>query len=216
MSAELFVGIDVAKTELQIGLFPGQHSWAIPHTEEAIEELVKTLQKKESTLVVMESTGGLELPLAAALQSAGLAVCIVNPRQVRYFARATGKLSKNDRIDSLVLAHYARTLRPTPRPLPSDQQQQLDALLLRRRQLIQMRTMESNRLGSCRQEVARQNLQEHLAWLEQQEEKLNELLAEQIRSSSAWRAQDRLVQTIPGVGPVTSAALLAELPELAS
>ena len=165
-------------------------------------------------LVLMEATGGLELPLAAALQSAGLAVAIVNPRQVRDFARATRRLSKNDRIDAEVLAVFAATLRPTARPVPDEQQQALDALLLRRRQLIEMRTMERNRLSICRDARSQTDLQQHIAWLDERLSELDDELGNQIRRSPLWRVQDELVQSVPGVGPVTSAALVAELPEL--
>ena len=214
MAEEKFVGVDVAKEQLQVAVAPGGGSWSMAYTDDAVAELVRKLQADGPKLVVMEATGGLELPLAAALQSAGLAVAIVNPRQVRDFARATGRLSKNDRIDAEVLALFAATLRPTARPVPDEQQQALDALLLRRRQPIEMRTMERNRLSICRDARSQTDLQQHIAWLDERLSELDDELGNQIRRSPLWRVQDELVQSVPGVGPVTSAVLVAELPEL--
>ena len=214
MAEEKFVGVDVAKEQLQVAVAPGGGSWSMAYTEEAVAELVGTLQAEPPKLVVMEATGGLELPLAAALQSAGMAVAIVNPRQVRDFARATGRLSKNDRIDAEILAFFAATLRPAARPVPDEQQQALDALLLRRRQLIEMRTMERNRLSICRDARSRADIQQHIAWMEARLSELDDELGNEIRRSPLWRVQDELVQSVPGVGPVTSAVLVAELPEL--
>ncbi len=208
------VDVDVAKEQLQVAVAPGGGSWSMAYTDEVVAELARKLQADRPKLVLMEATGGLELPLAAALQSAGLAVAIVNPRQVRDFARATRRLSKNDRIDAEVLAVFAATLRPTARPVPDEQQQALDALLLRRRQLIEMRTMERNRLSICRDARSQTDLQQHIAWLDERLSELDDELGNQIRRSPLWRVQDELVQSVPGVGPVTSAALVAELPEL--
>ena len=167
------------------------------YTEEAVAELVRTLQAEPPKLVVMEATGGLELPLAAAMQSAGIAVAIVNPRQVRDFARATGRLSKNDRIDAEVLAFFAATLRPTARPVPNEQQQALDALLLRRQQHIEMRTMERNRLSICQDARSRADIQQHIAWLDARLSELDDELGNQIRRSPLWRVQDELVRACP-------------------
>lgn len=175
---------------------------------------MQRLRREKPTLVVLEATGGLELPVAAALQSAGLATAIVNPRQVRDFARATGRLSKNDRIDAHILALFAATLRPIPHPVPDKQQQALDALLLRRRHLIEMRTMERNRLGICRDQLSRGSIENHVQWLQQEVATLDKDIHDAIKQSPLWRVQDELVQSVPGVGPVTSAILIAELPEL--
>jgi len=156
---------------------------------------------------------GLDGPLAAALASAGLPVAVVNPRQVRDFARATGKLAKTDRLDARMLALFAERVRPKPRPLPDATARELEALVARRRQLLEMHTMEGNRLRTALAQV-RPQIREHLAWLERQIRDVDRQTRDLVRSSSLWRAQDDLLQSTPGVGPVLSRTLLAALPEL--
>jgi transposase len=165
-------------------------------------------------LVVLEATGGFEIPAAAALAAAGLAVCVVNPRQARDFAKATGRLAKSDRIDAAVLAHFGEAVRPQPRALPAPEVAALDALLGRRRQLLDMLTMETNRLGSCRDEAVRADLRAHVSWLQERLGGTERALKEAIQASAAWREKEDLLRSIPGIGPVASRTLLAAMPEL--
>jgi transposase len=164
-------------------------------------------------LVVLEATGGLEIPLTGVLAAAGVPVAVVNPRQVRDFAKAAGKLAKTDALDAQVLAHFAEVMRPEPRPLPDAQTQTLAAILARRRQLVEMLTAEKNRLGSARPPV-RKSLRTHIAWLERELAHTDSDLAHAIRESPVWREKDELLRSTPGVGPVLTTTLLADLPEL--
>jgi transposase len=213
MDGACFVGIDVSKDTLDGCLRPGgtfQHD----NTLGGIAQVVALLGAQPVALVVVEATGGLEVPLVRALQRAGLAVAVVNPRQARDFARATGRLAKTDTIDAEGLAHFADALRPQPRPLSDAPTQFLDALVTRRGQLIDMRTMEQNRLGNCPDDRVRAQIQEHLDWLRQQLDDTDRDLAEAVRHNPTWQARDRLQQSIPGIGKVVSQTLLASLPEL--
>jgi transposase len=161
----------------------------------------------------LEATGGLQLPVVAALASAGLPLAMVNPRQVRDFARATGKLAKTDQLDAQVLAHFAEAVRPTPYPLPDAQTQELTALLTRRHQVVEMLTAEKNRLRTTRESV-RQRVQDHIRWLEQELADLDDDLERTLRESPLWREKDNLLRSVPGIGQVVSITLLADLPEL--
>jgi transposase len=165
-------------------------------------------------LVVLEATGGLQMPMAGALAAAGLPLAMVNPRQVRDFARATGRLAKTDRLDAQVLAHFGEAIRPTPHPLPDTQAQELTALLTRRHQVIEMLTAEKNRLRVTRSASVRQRVQDHIRWLEQELGGLDRDLDHTIRESPLWRDKDNLLRSVPGIGPVVSITLLADLPEL--
>jgi transposase len=164
--------------------------------------------------VVLEATGEFQMPVAGALASAGLPLSMVNPRQVRDFARATGKLAKTDQLDAQVLAHFAEAVRPTPYPLPDAQTQELTALLTRRHQVVEMLTAEKNRLGVTRSEAVRQRVQDHIRWLEQELADLDDDLDHTLRESSLWREKDNLLRSVPGIGRVVSITLLADLPEL--
>src|SRR3954468_18042627 len=210
-----FVGIDVSKAHLDSVIRPGTKTAARdPNDLAGITALVSRLVALAPTLVVVEATGGLELPLVAALQVAKIPVAAINPRQARDFAKASGKLAKTDRIDAEVLAHFAEAIRPEARPLPSAEVQALDALLSRRQQLLGMRVMESNRLGACSDPTVRAGLERHLTWLEAEAAEADRLLAEAVQASPAWKERDELLRSIPGLGPVTSLTLLAGLPEL--
>ena len=171
------------------------------------------LRETGPALVVLEASGGLEIPLTAALASAGLPVVVINPRQVRDFARATGQLAKTDRLDASVIAHFGEAVKPSPRPLPDAQSQALSALLTRRRQVVGMITSEENRLHTASRPMRRQ-IQRHLAWLEKSLTTLDADLGDSLRESPLWREKDNLLRSVPGVGPVLSVTLLAELPEL--
>jgi transposase len=209
----IFVGIDVAKAHVDSAVRPTGEHWTAPQTEAGIQDLVARVQALAPTLVVLEATGGLERAVTAALAAAGLPVAVVNPRQVRDFAKATGRLAKTDRLDAQVLAHFAEAVRPQPRPLPAEQAQLLSAHLARRRQLVEMLTAEKNRLGTAPRPV-RQRIQTHIAWLEQELREVEDDLGTTLRASPLWREQDDLLRSVPGVGPVLSTTLLAELPEL--
>jgi transposase len=164
-------------------------------------------------VLVVEATGGYEIPLVAELGVANLPVAVVNPRQVRDFARATGRLAKTDRLDAQALAQFGQAVRPTPRPLPDEAAQALAARVERRRQVVAMRTAEEHRLGATRVVPVRTRIQAHLAWLEADLGEIDEDLRRRWRASPLWREQDDLLQRVPGVGPIRSRTLLAELPE---
>ena len=211
----IYVGIDVAKARLDIAVRPSGDQWTTPHDDAGIARLVSQLQGFSPTLIVLEATGGLELPVTAALAEAGLPVAVVNPRQVRDFAKATGRLAKTDILDAQVLARFAEAVQPTPRPVPDAQAQELTALLGRRRQLIAMSVAERQRLGSALPAV-RVGIETHIAWLDQEVADVDSELRRAIRESALWRVKDRLLRSVPGVGPVLATTLIAELPELGS
>ena len=208
-----FVGIDVSKTALDGALRPGGESWRCANDEAGIAELVDRLRPLGPQLIVLEATGGLERLAVAALALAGLAVAVLNPRQVRDFAKATGQLAKTDALDAAVLAHFAQAIRPQPRPLPDAQSQTLAGLVERRRQLVGMVTAEKNR---HQQAVARVRAQvaAHIAWLEQALKELDHDLDDLLQASPLWREREHLLLSVPGVGPVVARTLIAELPEL--
>jgi transposase len=211
---ELFIGIDVSKARLDGAALPAGLTFQQPNDPQGIAAALDLVRPLRPTLIVLEATGGLELPLAAALTEAGLPVAVVNPRQVRDFARATGQLAKNDTIDARVLAHFAQAIRPQARPLPDAQARALQALLSRRRQLLQMRTMEQNRLGSCSDPTVTADLKAHLAWLSDRLEQSDQQLQQTIEASPVWLAKEDLLRSIKGLGPVSCRTLLAALPEL--
>lgn len=207
------IGIDVSKDRLDLAWRPTGERWTAPNTERGIRAICRRLRTPAPTLIVLEATGGLELPLTGALAAAGLPVVVVNPRQIRDFAKATGQLAKTDALDAAVLAQFAEAVRPPVRPLPDAATQALSALLLRRRQLIGMRTAEQNRLGSSPAPM-RKGIRAHITWMEGRLADLDEELATTIRESPLWREKDDLLQSTPGVGPVLALTLLASLPEL--
>jgi transposase len=209
----VFVGIDVAKAQLDVSCHPDRAGFSAPHDEPGIARLVERVQRLQPQLIVLEATGGWELPLTGALAAAGLPVVVANPRQVRDFARATGQLAKTDRLDAQILAQFAATVRPTPRPLPEACTQELAAVLTRRRQLIDMLTAEKNRLSSALKPV-RKGIQAHITWLERRLAESDDDLSTMIQASPVWREKDDLLQSTPGVGRVLSTTLLASLPEL--
>lgn len=207
-----FVGIDVSKAQLDIALRP-EGRFAVPNDETGFAHGVERLQALPVALIVLEATGGLELPLIGALAAAGLPVVVVNPRQVRDFAKATGKLAKTDPLDAQILAHFADVIRPVPRPLPDAQTHALAALLARRRQLIEMRTAEKNRLGSAPHPMHKR-LKAHITWLEREVTQTERALATAIRESPVRRENDDRLRTVPGVGPGLARTLIVDLPEL--
>ena len=211
-SSGVHVGIDVSKDHLDIAIEPGQASQT-SNDETGIAGLVERLLALQPTTVILEATGGFELPLTGALLAACLPVVVVNPRQVRDFARATGQLAKTDAIDARVLARFGGAVRPELRPLPDEATQELAALVARRRQLVEMLTAEKNRLRLAARAV-RRDIQQHIRWLERRLSDLDGDLAQQVRSSPSWRERDDLLQSVPGIGPVSSVTFLAQLPEL--
>lgn len=209
----LYVGIDVSKAQLEVAERPSGERAVIPHTEAGIATLVEQLRARRSACVVLEATGGLQVPLASALAVAGIPVAVVNPRQVRDFAKATGQLAKTDAIDAQVLARFAEAVRPTPRPLPDEATQHLGALLTRRRQLIEMLVAEQHRMRTAPRPIQRQ-IQTHLTWVKRQLAALDEDLTHRIQATPLWREHEDLLRSVPGIGPIVSRTLLAELPEL--
>lgn len=212
-STERFAGIDVSRDALDVHLRPDGTARRFDNTPAGIAALVAWLGPSVPTRVVIEATGGYERPVVAALSLKGLPVCLVNPRRARDFAGALGRLAKTDAIDAGVLAAFADKVRPPVRPLAGAGAQDLQALVARRNQLIEMRTMESNRLASAVRPV-RRSIEAILRVLEKEIGRADGELAEAIESSPAWKAKDELLQSIPGIGPVTSRTLLADLPEL--
>lgn len=211
--SESFIGIDVSKARLDVAAVPQEENWSEANEEKGIESLVKALKKHKPTLIVLEATGGLEIPLAGALAAAALPVVVVNPRQVRDFAKATGKLAKTDSLDAHILARFGEAVRPQVRSLKDEQAQELSALVTRRRQVVEMITAEKNRLMTAPKRVQR-DIRTHIRWLEKRLDDTNENVKKLIKSSPIWREKDQLLQSVPGVGPTLSATLLCQLPEL--
>jgi len=208
-----FVGIDVAKDRLEIAVRPSGLRWECANTEAEIMAAVERIQALEPTLVVLEATGGLEVPVAVALTSRNVPMAVANPRQARDFAKAAGILAKTDRVDAHVLAHFGEAVRPTARPLPDALQRDLGALATRRRQLVEMLVMEQNRLTRASPRV-RPQVKRHIAWLKQEVHQADTDLGSLLRQSPVWREKDQLLQSTPGVGRVLSLTFLASLPEL--
>jgi transposase len=212
--APLYLGLDVAKAEVQLASEPAGLTGQFPTEPGGLAALVARCQAQPVALIVLEATGGYEAPIAAALATAGLPVAIVNPRQVRDFARAVGRLAKTDRIDAQVLALFGARVQPAPRALPAPATQELDALLLRRRQLLEMLQAERQRLPRAQGREVRRNLRVHIRWLERSVIDTEATLDALVQASPLWRVQDQLLQSVPGVGPTLARTLLGELPEL--
>jgi transposase len=208
-----FIGIDVSKETLETGAHTTGETWSSPNEATAFDPLIKRLRALNPVRIVMEATGGYEMAVAAALYTAGLPVVVVNPRQVREFAKSTGRLAKTDKIDALVLAHFAEAIKPAVRPQPDQDTRELSSLMTRRRQLTEMLVAERNRLGTA-SAVVRPDVQTHITWLEQRVEDLDEQLQDRIKQSPIWREREDLLRGVKGVGPVLTVTLMACLPEL--
>ena len=208
-----FVGIDASKAQLDVAVRPTGKRWTLPYDQTGIEGLIPQIVDLEPALVLLEATGGLELPLVAALAAAALPVVVVNPRQVRDFAKATGTLAKTNTLDAGVLAHFADAVRPEVRPLKDAETQVLNSLTARRHQVMTMLVSEKNRLGTAIGAVS-PRIEAHIAWLEQELSDLDKGLRQTLRRSPVWREKDDLLRTVPGVGEQISLTLLANLPEL--
>jgi transposase len=209
----VFVGIDVSKAWLDVGLRPSDEQTRVPYDAHGITTLIAQLTQVRPTRIVIEATGGLERLLLRALVDAALPVIVVNPRQVRDFAKATGQLAKTDTLDAQVLARFAEVIQPSLRVIPDAQTQELAALLARRRQVLAMQGAEQNRLDRAPDRV-RKRIEVHLRWLRDELARLDADLDDLIQQSPVWRAREELLQSVPGIGPVMSRTVLAELPEL--
>ena len=210
---EGFVGIDVHKDTLEVCVLGREEHWEYPNEDTEIQQLLTALRALAPTLVVVEASGGYERRLVAEGFAAGLPIVVVNPTRVRRLAEALGIIAKTDEIDAYVIARFAATVRPTVREPQSAEQQQLNALVTRRRQMVGMRTAEKNRLSTC-PELMRSDIEEHVAWLESRIEQLEDEIKDMLTHNPSWRELTALVRTVPGIGEVTAATLVAELPEL--
>jgi len=211
-----FVGIDVAKDTLDVAFVRGEEETTsqVSNTPVGWAELLGLCPQRSIERIVLEATGGYERRVAAELMAAGLPVVLINPRQARDFAKATGRLAKTDRLDALGLARFAEAIRPPVRPLPDENAAELQEKLARHRQLVQMRTAEGNRLAHATSDAIRKSIRAVLKLLDQQIESLDKDIEQRIEESPAWRDKDRILQSVPGIGPQTSRALLCNLPEL--
>jgi len=209
----MYFGLDVAKATVELASEPPGVTGQFATDPDGLAALVAQCQAQPITLIVLEATGGYEGPVAAALAAAGVPLAVVNPRQVRDFARALGRLAKTDTIDAQVLALFGARVRPTPRALPDAATQELQAVLLRRRQLLDMLLAERQRHARSHGRV-RTNLRSHIHWLERSLDDTDDTLRQLIEASPLWRVQDELLQSVPGVGPTLASTLLGLLPEL--
>jgi transposase len=209
-----FVGLDVAKDRLDVHVRPTGASVAVAYDEAGLRELLARLRALRPTLIVLEATGGYEVAVAAALAHAGLPVAVVNPRQIRDFARATGQLAKTDALDAQVIARFAETVQPAARPLATEEAQALGELVARRRQLVDMLGAEQNRRRQAHDRGLQKRITAHVSWLSRALEELEEEITRLIRASPVWREKENLLTSAPGIGDVTAHSLIAELPEL--
>jgi len=212
-SSEVFVGIDVSKAALDVCVIPEIQEWHVSNDDTGIRGVVKRLKAIRPILIIMEATGGYQVPLSAALVKADLPAVVMNPRQVREFAKSRGYLAKTDKLDARVLAEYGQGNRPEVRPLKDEQTRELDALVNRRRQLKDMLTSEKNRLETSSKRV-RRDVKAHITWLEKRVKDVDKDLASFIKSTPVWRDKDAIIRSVPGAGPVLSVNLLAKVPQL--
>jgi transposase len=210
---DVFVGVDVSKSRLDVAVRPSGEVWQFTNDEAGFATLVERLKPLEPRLVVMEATGGYQAPAAMALSLAGLAVAVVNPRQVRDFGRATGQLAKTDVLDAEIIARFGEALKPEPRRIADAELQALQGLVMRRRQLVDMITAETNRHATALQPV-REDIEEHIKWLKRRLKDIDDDLYTALKKSPLWRVKEQILRSAPGVGRVTTCALVAQLPEL--
>jgi transposase len=213
LKEKVYAGIDVSKDRLDVAILPSQEKGRYPNDEEGVGKLISKLKKLPVELVVLEPTGGLEASVAAAISSEGIPVAVVNARQIKEYARATGRLAKTDTIDARVMAEFAFAIKPPARPLRDEAAEEIKAMVSRRRQLLEMLTAEKNRRAIARKHL-KVGIQAHIDWLKKELEEMDGDLRKRIEGSPLWRVKDNLLQSIPGVGKVLSATILAELPEL--
>lgn len=212
-SPEVFIGIDVHKDTLEVCVDGREEQWECPNDGAGIDVLLTTLAALSPTLIVVEASGGYERHLVAEGFAAGLPIVVVNPTRVRRLAEALGIIAKTDAIDAYVIARFAAIVRPAVREPQSAEQQQLNALVTRRRQLLGIRTAEKNRLSTC-PDLMRTDIEEHVAWLDSRVEQLEDEINDMLTNNPSWRELTALISTVPGIGEVTAATLVAELPEL--
>ena len=213
MNSEAYVGVDVSKDQLDINVLPSNETKQFFNDDAGINNMLKHLKSIDPTLIVFESTGGLETPAVSSLIENHLPVVVVNPRQIRDFAKATGRLAKTDSIDADTIARFARDIRPEVRPIKDEHTQLISALNARRRQIVDMLVAEKNRLHTA-PKANKNSIQKHIQWLEKSLEDINKDIDKTIKKSPTWRENDRILQSFKGVGPVVSATLLSDLPEL--
>jgi transposase len=211
--SEVWAGVDVSKVRLDVGYTGEVETWSVENNAAGIEMIVKRFLEIQPRLVVVESTGGLERELVRELYAAGIPLAMVNPHRVREFAKAIGQLAKTDGLDARLLARFGQATKPDQTRLPNEKEQLLAALILRRRQLIDDRTAEKNRLGTAHP-ATRRNIEAHLKWLEEQIAELDRQIGQLIQEDPGFKAKDEILQSVPGVGPATSAIMIASLPEL--
>jgi transposase len=209
-----FIGIDVSKDLLEIAVHQSNYHFQCRNDPKQFPTLISELISLRPARIVLEATGGLERPLLQALQTIGLPVVVMNPRQVRDFAKALGLLAKTDRLDARVLAHFAASVQPPLSPVKTQQDMELDALMSRRNQLTEMLTAEKNRRGSAATKTTRNDIEEHIEWLEERLQELDEKLKQQLECSAVWQRKDEILQSVKGIGFIVSMALLADCPEL--
>lgn len=216
-SPEINIGIDISKETLEVAVHESDAAWTSKHEFTEFPRLIESLRSLTPTRIVVEASGGLERLLVSCLATAGLPVLVINPRQARDFARAIGQLAKTDRLDAFVLARLGATLKPEVRPLKSAETQELEALVTRRAQLVEMLTAERFRLQQAQQQKRQsiiRDVKAHISWLHKRLDQCEHDLSQRLRSSPLWRETDERLQSMPGVGPITSLVLIAELPEL--
>jgi transposase len=209
----VFIGIDVSKNQLDVAVRPHKVFFFVTNDEAGIQELVQRIAELQPVSIVLEATGGYEKMVALALGAAGLPISIINPRQARDFAKALGRLAKTDRIDAACLAHFAQLLDPLPLPLVTAEQEELSSLTTRRRQLVDMITMEKNRKEHVPPHIL-SHIQRHIAWLQAELKQLEKQINNFIKKTPMWQEKLKILNSVPGIGPVISGILLAELPEL--
>lgn len=208
-----YIGIDVAKDSMEVKAHEGKEHWAFSNDEHGLTELIAKMKRLSPCLIVMEATGGYEVTAAAELQSRGFPVAVVNPRYIRDFARSVGILAKTDILDAKVIARYAATVQPPPRALPTEETKRLGAIMMRRRQIVAMRTAEKNRLHQADPAV-KERIIVHITWLEQELDDLNKELKQMIETNPEWKEKSEIIQSVPGVGPNLTITILSDFPEL--
>jgi transposase len=210
-----YVGIDVSKARLDVAVRPSGEVWTLTNDESGFASLVERLEPIAPKLVIVEATGGYQAPLVAALSVARIPVAVVNPRQVRDFGRSTGQLAKTDVLDAEVIAHFGEAVKPEPRALPDAETLELQGIVARRRQLVDMITAESNRLATSVKPVQR-DIEEHIAWLRRRLKDIDDDLYTKLKKSPLWRVKEQMLRSAPGIGRVSTCALIAQVPELGS
>lgn len=213
MSTECFVGIDVSKDTLDIGLYPTLETLRVPNDQNGLDELIKRLEPIAPQLIVFEATGGYETLAVSSLAVAGLAVVVVNARQIRDFAKSIGQLAKTDVIDAGVIARFASAVRPELRAVKDNRTQELTGLVARRRQIVEMIVAETNRIRTTSRRT-RRDIQTHIHWLQKRLDQIDAEIKHDIQNGPLWRTTDQILQSTPGVGPTTSAMLISCVPEL--